>query len=83
MFYCITLACVIHLIPLYHDICEVIKQYESEIDQIQFLFFWLVEHIICKVHFTTDPTEIGWLVQKILEVLEKQWETNKLSALFG
>ena len=38
-----------------------------------------------KLSFTTDPIEIGQLVPKIraVEGLLKQWETKKLSALFG
>ena len=37
-------------------ICDAIKQNESEISQIQFLFFWLIRHIICKATFNNLQT---------------------------
>ena len=46
------------------EICDVIKQNESEVGQIQFSFFWLIVYIICKATLTTDPIEIGLLFQK-------------------
>ena len=38
--------------------CDVIKQNESEVGQIQFWFFWLIVYIICKATFYNQPIEI-------------------------
>ena len=51
-----------------------IKQIESDVGQIQFSFFWLIIHIICKATFYNRPHRIGQLIPKIRanEGLQKQ-----------
>ena len=57
--------------------CDMIKQKESEISQIQFflflfiylfIYFLSIVYIISKLPFTTDPIETGQLVPKIRAV---------------
>ena len=66
-------------------VCDAIKQNESEVGQIQFLFFWFNVYIICKAPFYNRPhwnwsitsKDTGsWRVANIIG-------TKKLSALFS
>ena len=63
----------------FRTICGVIKQNQSEVGQIQFLFFLLTVYApFLQLHFAENPIEIGQLVPKIrpVEGCQKQYETK-------
>ena len=64
-------------------ICDVIKQNESEVGQIQFSFFWLIVYIIGKATFYSRR-HWNWSIgsnNRAVEGLQKQWEIKKFPAL--
>ena len=61
--------CMVELVVLgvstKENICDAIKQNESEVSQVQFSFFWCTAWITCKGTFYNIPIDIGQLVTKI------------------
>ena len=60
-------------------ICDVIKQNQSKVGQIQFVFYYLFAPF-SQLHFAENSIEIDQLVLKIwvVEVCQKQWETKDI-----
>ena len=68
-----------------NNIHDAIKQNESEVAQIRFAFFWLIVYIMCKATFYNRSHWNLLIVSKDMGSwrVAKQWQTKKLSALFG